>query len=81
MNREDHQFTINSEYQNMTVQLFEVIFNDPDNADFSYEDKLDYCKKLREAYLNSTQLDESQIASLPSMNEANKGNVKLSILH
>lgn len=79
MNREDHQFTINSEYQNMTVQLFEVIFNDPDNADFSYEDKLDYCKKLREAYLNSTQLDESQIASLPSMNEANKGNVKLSI--
>lgn len=79
MNRENHQFLINSEYQNMTVQLFEEIFNDPDNADFSYEDKLNYCKQLREAYLSSTQLSESQISSLPSVSEANKGNVKLTI--
>ena len=75
---EGHEFFISSEYQNMTVKIFEEIFNDPENNG-SYEEKIDYCKEIRDAYLKSTHLSESEVAKLPTVEETESGNVKLAI--
>ena len=72
---EGHEFFISSEYQNMTVKIFEEIFNDPENNG-SYEEKIDYCKEIRDAYLKSTHLSESEVAKLPTVEETESGNVK-----
>lgn len=79
LNREGHAFQVSAEYENLTKQLFEEIFNDPDNAEISYDDKIDYCKELRQAYLDSTQIDENEVAELPSLADTEKGDVNLKI--
>lgn len=78
-NKPGYEFLISSEYQNMTTQLFEVIFNDPDNIDTSYEDKITYCKALRQAYLDSTKVADDEVAKLPSLDEVENGPVSLQI--
>lgn len=78
-NKPGYEFTVSSEYQNMTPQLFEVIFNDPDNIDISYVDKKEYCETIRQAYLDSTHLTEDEIAILPSPEETENGSVTLQI--
>lgn len=78
-NKPGYEFSITSEYQNMTPQLFEIIFNDPDNIDKSYESKISYCKIIQQAYSDSTHAADDEIAKLPSLDEVEKGPVSLEI--
>lgn len=72
-------FELDYEYQNLSKVIFESIFNDPENEDFDYDEKLKICNEIKETYMMSTKKTEREIARLPSMDEAEKGTVILNV--
>lgn len=72
-------FELDYEYQNLSKVIFESIFNDPENEDFDYDEKLKICNEIKETYMLSTKKTEREIARLPSMDEAEKGTVILNV--
>ena len=72
-------FELDYEYQNLSKVIFESIFNDPENEDFDYDEKLKICNEIKETYMLSTKKIEREIARLPSMDEAEKGTVILNV--
>lgn len=73
------KFELNFEYQNLTKVIFESIFNDPENEDYPFEEKLDICKEIAETYRLSTNCDDRSIARFPGIEEVEKGNVTLDV--
>ena len=72
-------FELDYEYQNLSKVIFESIFNDPENEDFDYDEKLKICNEIKETYMLSTKKTEREIARLPSMDEAETGTVILNV--
>lgn len=72
-------FVIDYKYKNMTKQMFEIIFNLPENADVDYDTKIEICQNLRNAYIESVNINPDHVAQLPSLEEVSKGPVNLSI--
>lgn len=72
-------FSIDYDYQNLTKSIFEEIFNDPSNSDVDYDEKINYCEKLKTAYQDSTGTTDDNIAILPTEEDTQKGRVTLSI--
>lgn len=72
-------FELDYEYQNLSKVIFESIFNDPENEDFDYDEKLKICNEIKETYMLSTKKTEREIARLPSMDEAEKETVILNV--
>lgn len=72
-------FELTYDYQNLTKVFFEEIFNDPANDEVSYEDKVDYCNQIKDAYMESTNASENEVARIPSLDETNSGQVLLDV--
>lgn len=66
-------FEIGYDYQNLTKIIFEDIFNNVDNADIEYNEKLQYVQSIKKAYQDSLNVGEDDIARIPDMTEANSG--------
>ncbi|MDM8220697.1 hypothetical protein [Limosilactobacillus mucosae] len=72
-------FKLNYDYQNLTKVIFETIFNLPENSDVSYDEKIEICQDLKQAYLESVNVGENEIARLPKKDEIEKGAVTLDV--
>lgn len=72
-------FELTYDYQNLTKVFFEEIFNDPANDEVSYEDKQAYCNQIKDAYMESTNASENEVARIPSLDETNSGQVQLDV--
>lgn len=72
-------FKLNYDYQNLTKVIFETIFNLPENSDVSYDEKIEICQDLKQAYLESVNVGENEIARLPKKAEIEKGAVTLDV--
>ncbi|WP_270648667.1 hypothetical protein [Limosilactobacillus mucosae] len=72
-------FKLDYDYQNLTKAIFETIFNLPENSDVSYDEKIEICQDLKQAYLESVNVDENEIARLPQESEVDKGAVTLDV--
>lgn len=72
-------FEVGYDYQNLTKSIFEEIFNDINNADVSYDDKVDYCKQIQRAYQESTNVSNNDIARIPEIQETENGMVALDV--
>ncbi|GKT04567.1 hypothetical protein [Furfurilactobacillus entadae] len=72
-------FSLGLDYQNLTKSLFEGLFNNPEYADATYEEKLDYCQHIARVFEASTGLDDAYIAQLPTAKEAAAGVVRLNV--
>lgn len=72
-------FKLDYDYQNLTKVIFETIFNLPENSDVSYDEKIEICQDLKQAYLESVNVDENEIARLPKESEVDKGAVTLDV--
>lgn len=72
-------FRLNYDYQNLTKVIFETIFNLPENSDVSYDEKIEICQDLKQAYLESVNVGENEIARLPKKAEIEKGAVTLDV--
>lgn len=72
-------YELGYDYQNFTKVLFEDIFNNPENASEDYESKVNYCKTLGEAYMESCGVGQNEVATLPDADEASRGEVTLAV--
>lgn len=72
-------FKLTYAYQNLTKVLFEEIFNDEANDEVSYDDKVAYCNQIADAYKDSTNGSDQDIARIPSLDETNHGRVELDV--
>ncbi|MCH5383754.1 hypothetical protein [Limosilactobacillus fermentum] len=72
-------YELGYDYQNFTKALFEDIFNNPENTSEDYESKVNYCKTLGEAYMESCGVGQNEVATLPDADEASRGEVTLAV--
>ena len=72
-------FKLDYDYQNLTKVIFETIFNLPENSDVSYDEKMEICEDLKQAYLETVNVDENEVARLPKESEVEKGAVTLDV--
>ena len=62
-------FEIPFDYQNVTKPLFESIFNDPDNLNVKFKEKIDLVRGISDSYLASTGLSRDNLARVPKEDE------------
>ena len=72
-------FAIDYRYQNLTKPVFEEIFNDPENDDVNYQDKVSLCQDIANFYKETCGVGDDEIARVPSMDESDRGAVVLDV--